>query len=310
MSNHNIRNELISFGPFRLNTKGRVLLRENKVIPLQPKAVEMLIALVERQGTVVSKEDLLKRVWPDTFVEESNLTLNISALRKALGDNAAEPTYIETIPRRGYRFNAITNEIIDEEEVLQALVNTRTGRTKLTRSLILAAVILVVVVPAAILFRQKGRRIAITRTEIKSAADEAEVKRVVKDSQLFETLTLYKHPEDFDESQLKKYWLSSELGGKEIADVRASIERLRHRGAYYGQESRLERFDFTYVRIFAPGDHAEVGTLERWYLPMYERNQRVLDRNEYFGPYAVDYTLQKVAGMWLIEKTNTPRATN
>jgi DNA-binding winged helix-turn-helix (wHTH) protein len=103
-----------TFGPFLLDAEGRVLLRDGEVIQLQPKAVELLINLVERHGLTVSKDELIRAVWPDTVVEEGNLTLNISALRKALGDNPATPTYIETVPRRGYRFKAVVNNLSAE----------------------------------------------------------------------------------------------------------------------------------------------------------------------------------------------------
>src|SRR6185295_11601638 len=73
---------------------------------LAPKVFETLLALVENHGRIVLKEELMKRLWPDTFVEESNLTFNIQQLRKCLGDNARTPVFIETIPRRGYRFIA------------------------------------------------------------------------------------------------------------------------------------------------------------------------------------------------------------
>ena len=75
-------------------------------MPLTPKAVDVLVALVERPGRLVSREELLQEVWRNTFVEEANLSYNIFALRKALGDTADSPTYIETIPKRGYRFKA------------------------------------------------------------------------------------------------------------------------------------------------------------------------------------------------------------
>ena len=75
-------------------------------MPLPPKALDLLVALVEQEGDVVTKDELMKRVWPDTFVEEANLSVNVSALRKALGDQAGGGPYIETVPRRGYRFAA------------------------------------------------------------------------------------------------------------------------------------------------------------------------------------------------------------
>src|SRR5829696_9062024 len=94
------------FNDFAIDTEQKVLLRGGKAVPLAPKVFETLLALVENHGRILLKEELMKRLWPDTFVEESNLTFNIQQLRKSLGDNARNPIYIETIPRRGYRFIA------------------------------------------------------------------------------------------------------------------------------------------------------------------------------------------------------------
>lgn len=96
---------LYEFGPFRLDGARRVLWRDGEVVPLTPKALDVLVALVEQQGRVVTKSELMERVWPDTFVEEANLTVNVSALRKALGEGNGKP-YIQTLARRGYRFAA------------------------------------------------------------------------------------------------------------------------------------------------------------------------------------------------------------
>src|SRR5580704_3022053 len=90
------------FGPFELDLEERLLLRAGELVPLTPKAFDTLVVLTEREGRVVDKTELLKLVWPDSFVEENNLTQHISYLRKALGNE----NYIETIPRRGYRFLA------------------------------------------------------------------------------------------------------------------------------------------------------------------------------------------------------------
>ncbi len=97
------------FGRFRLNVAERVLLREGELVSLTPKVFDILLTLVESCGQVVSKDDLMKRVWPNTFVEEGNLTQNISLLRKALGETPGGVQFIETVPRRGYRFVAETN---------------------------------------------------------------------------------------------------------------------------------------------------------------------------------------------------------
>src|SRR5215203_498466 len=102
------------FGRFRLKTAERVLLREGELVPLTPKVFEILVTLVEHGGQLVAKDDLMKRVWPNTFVEEGNLTQNISLLRKALGESPSGAQFIETVPRRGYRFVAETRETSDE----------------------------------------------------------------------------------------------------------------------------------------------------------------------------------------------------
>jgi DNA-binding winged helix-turn-helix (wHTH) protein len=103
---------LYEFGPFRLEEAERRLLRQGTAIALTPKALDLLIVLVERSGHLVSKEELLHEVWPDSFVEEANLAVNISALRRAIGDeHQGSGKYIETIPRVGYRFIAPVREV-------------------------------------------------------------------------------------------------------------------------------------------------------------------------------------------------------
>src|SRR5215510_9463314 len=101
---------LYEFGAFRLDVTERLLWHDDKPVTIPPLAFDTLAALVERHGHLVLKEELLKIVWPDSFVEEGNLTNNISILRKALGEGAGEHRYIETVPRRGYRFVAAVKE--------------------------------------------------------------------------------------------------------------------------------------------------------------------------------------------------------
>src|SRR5215208_5145247 len=99
------------FGPYRLDPSTRVLTRAGDTISLTPKATDILLLLVVNAGQLVEKDELLQEVWPDTFVEESNLTQNIFTLRRALGDERAGPRYIETVTRRGYRFVAAVRDV-------------------------------------------------------------------------------------------------------------------------------------------------------------------------------------------------------
>jgi len=112
MSKHGQR--LYDFGPFRLDADNYALTRDGRPVTLTRKAVEMLIVLVENRGEVLEKEELLRRLWPDTTVEESNLTQNVYMIRQALGEGAQQQTYIETVPKRGYRFAA---PVVDVTEV-------------------------------------------------------------------------------------------------------------------------------------------------------------------------------------------------
>jgi len=101
------------FSPFRLDLTSRLLLRDGKPVPLTPKAFETLLVLVRNNGRIVKKDELLKSVWSETYVEEATLAQNIFTIRQALGGSDSEQ-YIQTIPKRGYRFVANVTEVMDE----------------------------------------------------------------------------------------------------------------------------------------------------------------------------------------------------
>ncbi|HKA17643.1 MAG TPA: winged helix-turn-helix domain-containing protein [Blastocatellia bacterium] len=105
------------FGPFQINVQEQVLLREGRPLPLKPKLFELLLVLVAKSGHVLSKDQLMKQVWADSFVEEGNLAVSVHEIRKTLGGDSNGQPYIETIPRRGYRFAPCVTEITEEDEV-------------------------------------------------------------------------------------------------------------------------------------------------------------------------------------------------
>lgn len=107
---------LYEFGPFCLDTTERLLLRDGRALALTPKAFETLVVLVERRGHLVEKDELMEKLWPETVVEEANLTNNVWALRKTLGEGENGLRYIETVPKRGYRFIATVNELLDAQD--------------------------------------------------------------------------------------------------------------------------------------------------------------------------------------------------
>lgn len=110
-------NHIYKFRNYALDLKEGVLLRDDKPLPVTPKVFHLLTILVENHGRIVEKEKLLAEIWADKFVEEGNLTFNVRMLRKALGDTASDPIFIETVPRRGYRFIAEVEQIAAEERI-------------------------------------------------------------------------------------------------------------------------------------------------------------------------------------------------
>ncbi|HEV8486880.1 MAG TPA: winged helix-turn-helix domain-containing protein, partial [Blastocatellia bacterium] len=102
------------FGAFRLDASERRLLRDGEPVQLAPKVFDTLVALVENSGRLVDKDELMSRLWPDTFVEEATLARNISDLRKALGESSGGDKYIDTVPKSGYRFVAKVALLEDE----------------------------------------------------------------------------------------------------------------------------------------------------------------------------------------------------
>ena len=114
-------NHLCRFGDFTFDATEKVLMCEGKPVALTPKALKLLRVLISNCGHIIEKETLMNEVWADSFVEESNLTFTISQLRKTLGDNAQNPVYIETVPRRGYRFIHEVTDVSDENDSTEEL---------------------------------------------------------------------------------------------------------------------------------------------------------------------------------------------
>src|SRR5215467_7065152 len=123
-------NQYYEFGPFRLAADEHRLYRDGEAIMLPPKEFDLLLLLVQNPGQVMNRESLIKALWPDTVVEEANLNVHISALRKALAERSGEQHYIETLPRLGYRFIAQVAEVNETaaiSSVSQALAENGAG---------------------------------------------------------------------------------------------------------------------------------------------------------------------------------------
>jgi len=173
------------FGPFLLDPVERLLLRNKQTIPLAPKAFDTLLLLVENSGHLLTKDELMKRLWPETFVEEVNLAQNISAIRRALDGKNGGGQYIETVPKGGYRFTAVTREVVweparmapqDATPIANATVEAVRRPWAMFRLAVMASATVLVITIALILiprmlkFRAKGTPATPVAAAIRSIA--------------------------------------------------------------------------------------------------------------------------------------------
>src|SRR5579863_2697844 len=172
--------QLLEFGPFRLDPEQRLLLRAETPIPLTPKAFDLLLILVQRSGEVVVKDDLMKLLWPDTFVEESNLGQHVFQLRRALGDRSQGSSYIVTVPGRGYRFaqqvralgeqatvvvqSHSRTRLVIEEKTLAPINVTASRSLNLPKRLLWGALAIVLVIATAYVYRRPAPKLTARDT--------------------------------------------------------------------------------------------------------------------------------------------------
>src|SRR5215207_1019179 len=175
-------NQIYEFGNFRLDKKESRLLRDGEAVALTPRAFDVLVVLVERHGQLVTKDELMQKVWAGSYVEEANLNVNISTLRKALGENA----FIETVPKKGYRFTGIVLEAQGGPAVLERFTRTSivseeesfeydsqsTKRDNKLSPLLLAAVAgaMLIAISGVAIFSVSQMRARDTAAEIKTLA--------------------------------------------------------------------------------------------------------------------------------------------
>jgi DNA-binding winged helix-turn-helix (wHTH) protein/tetratricopeptide (TPR) repeat protein len=166
--------ELYAFGPFRVDPERETVLRGGESVPLTPKTFQVLLVLIRNHKQVVTKDDLMKSVWPDTFVEEANLSRTIFMLRKALGETAQDHRYIVTVPGLGYRL-AESVQLIPEQEIAviaasHSRLQVEVKETKQWRW-IAAAVVLLVAVAGGIWWLNSRRNAVFTAKDTVVLAD-------------------------------------------------------------------------------------------------------------------------------------------
>lgn len=168
--------ELYEFGPFRVDAEKETLLRAGEPVALTPKTFQILLVLVRHSQEIVTKDDLLKAVWPDTFVEEANLSRTIFMLRKALGESSQDHKYILTVPGRGYRLAENVQLVADQEFSLVAAKHQTIEvqvSDKRSRKLAIAAAMVLVLAAGAVTWRFFRHRPVLSAKDTVVLADFA-----------------------------------------------------------------------------------------------------------------------------------------
>lgn len=296
------------FGPFEFEADRYALYHHGELIKVERKALGVLDVLIREPHKLIPAQEIIEEVWRDNphGITPMHLAQSISKLRKALGAYDSETKFIETVKGGGYSFAADVELISEapsfgETEIPSVEANDNEGKTKPAQSRIwievaLVSITVLVVIAAAAWF-------------VFPSNEEEEVRRVITESQRFESLVLYRDPESFKEADLDKYWTTETDEGSNYdrKNIRTGVRKLIEDKRHYGPESKNEQFDFQSVEINANGNMAVVKTLEKWFVAEYKKDGTLL-KNKTVGPYFVSYILRKIDGRWLIEKSNTARA--
>ncbi len=304
------------FGNFFFDGNKLALYHQNQLIKNGgEKSLRVLAVLLQNANALASHDEIIEQVWQDNIsgVTSAHIAQYIGKLRKVLAEYAPKTEFIENVKGRGYMFvgdvesGAIetsqelplppSESLFDYDEPKHELpIKNRSRRNFMKSVYVFAAVIAV-------------SAISLTAWSRLANNDEQKIRRVVEDSQKFESLVLYENPTEFDEAQLTKYWLpDTDFNADfDIREVRNGVKRLVDEGRYYGKETKPEQFDFQSVEINTSKDFAVVKTLEKWFIVEYRKDGTLL-KTKNVGPYFVSYILRKADGHWLIEKSNTARA--
>ena len=267
------------------------------------RTIQVLGVLLRHPNKLVSHQQVLDDVWGEDNVNVTpdNVHQAISQLRKLLRSYNSEADYFKSKKGIGYSF---VGEVSDVSEVDDAAARSariaadlptakRRFPPRLAWVFIAGGVLVMLAVGAAWRYWSEP---------------EAEIKRLISDSQSYESLVLYEDPAAFKETDLDKYWTSDldSVANNDRSRIRSTLKLLLDRGYHYGPETRCDRMEFQWVKLNGDGDFAAVRTLEKWSTASYANDGRLL-ANRTIGPYFVDYSVRRVNGLWLIERSTTGR---
>jgi len=312
------------FNDFRLDAERFALYHHGELVrEIEKKSLQVLAAILESPDGLVTHEEIIERVWHDNLqgVTPARVNHYVSKLRKVFTKYEPDLKFIESSKGLGYVFTAevefeeerssiaqpeMPGAVLDTTETVEETIadTDRANSSKITGNrrrlmnaiYVFAGVSIIALVVVSLWKWYPSRN------------DEEEIRSVVRDSQMYESLVLYERPSTFKEEDLDKYW-TTELdvnGNYDRRRIRDAVKKLIDDGRHYGDETKCEQFEFQSVEVDKNGEYAIVKTLEKWFVSVY-LSDGSLQKNRYVGPYFVSYILRKTGSRWLIEKSNTAR---
>ena len=310
-------NKSYIFDDFIFDAEKLAFYHRNRLVKnTDKKSLQVLSVLLQNANQLTSHDEMVREVWKDNplGVTSTHIAQYIGKLRKILAEFEPDKKFIENVKGRGYMF---VGELVSERENFlpdfstfsfkesisddQSEKNNVGGgvsrKSAISRKIALFGIVSVISLLTFLAWFWFPQD------------DEGEIKRVVEDSQKFESLVLYRNPQAAADVYLEKYWLpeANFETGLDITRIRAGVGRLIIEGKYYGEETKPEQFEIQSIEINEAGDFAVAKTLEKWFIAEY-LTDGTLHKNKTVGPYFVTYTLRKTGGQWLIEKSTTARA--
>ena len=279
----------------------------------EKKSLQVLAVLLENANRLTTHEEIVSQVWQDNLigVTPGHIGQYISKLRKIFAEFSDGKNYIETEKGRGYLFigevSVTDPKLSTSPEVKQFHASPDLPETEgknkkdISMTALPKPALVFMSLTPLFLFSFFGWGWL-------SENNEEKIKQAVKESQLYESLVIYKNPSSFDEKSMDKYWIA-EPDMNSNFDRRRIIEatqKMQAEGRRYGDETKCEQFEFQSIEINRDGNFAVVKTLEKWFVSVYFTDG-TLQKNRTIGPYFVSYILRKVDGNWLIEKSSTAR---
>lgn len=312
--------EIHSFDEFRFDAERFALyFKEELLKEVDKKTLQVLAVLLLNPNRLTSHDEIIEKVWADNphGVTSTHINQYISRLRKVFAKYAPKTKYIETVKGRGYSFkgevsfieeiSASENKYLSSDDFSINLADFDLEKKDSAETI--PAKSYALKTGAAFVFLLLFSLIIFASWKwIYRESDEEKIKRVVKESQLFESLVIYNKPDNFSEEMLDKYWIPepTQLNNFDRRRIREAVKKMAAENRLYGDESKAEVFEFQSVEIDKTQTFAVVKTLEKWFLAEYSYSG-ILIKNKNVGPYFVSYFVRKIDGRWLIEKSNTAR---